>query len=131
VATGLDILTAALWRIGIVSEDETASGAALSKGIDTMNRMAQGWAARGVDVSWTVIGAADEFPLGAEYEDHFVWLLADTLTDDYANVAPLNTKKIYDAWDIFKANFGTVPASQIDEGILKLPSRNYTSWWFR
>lgn len=120
MATVEDIVTAAFRKIGVVAEDETASDASISNGVDTFNRMLHAWKLRGVDVSHTDLVAADTFPLADEYQEGTIYVLAARLSPDYT--VPAN----FDADDWFRtiqAAYTTIDAATMPRALTRMPSR--------
>jgi hypothetical protein len=83
MTTTAKIVTKALQKIGIASASQPVSATDLNDGIDALNAMMHAWKLQGVDVSHVNLSAADQFSLGAEYEEGTIYLLASRLSPDY------------------------------------------------
>ena len=120
MATIQDIVTAAYRKIGVVSEDEAMSDAMLTNGVDAFNRMLHGWKLRGVDVTHSDLTATDTFPLGDEYQEGAIYVLAGRISPDY--MVPAN----FDADDWFRtiqAAYMTITTATMPTALTRMPSR--------
>lgn len=122
MATVSDLVTAALRKIGVVAEDETASADAMSNGVDTLNRMIHGWELRGVDLSWTDQVSTDTFALADQYHEGIVYLLAQRLSPDFEVPAAFDAD---DWFRTFQAANITVTAATIPTALSRMPSQHW------
>jgi hypothetical protein len=82
--TANDIVTRAFRRLGIKAEDESLTADQIAHGLDVLNAVMAGLRLRGVNYTHAEMRAGDEFPLGVEFSEPLVTLLADALAPDYA-----------------------------------------------
>lgn len=96
MATVASIVTRAYRKLHVVSEDEELQADTLANGVEAYNGMLAEWKLRDVDIEHTAQTSTDTFPLGIEYEDGTVYLLAQRLSPDYMMPAA------FDADDFFR-----------------------------
>ena len=127
MSTVADIVTAALRLIGVVAEDEPASGEAMQSGVAALNRMLHGWKAAGVDVSHTDQTSSDTFQLGAEYEEATIRLLGERLALENGVPLPYRTAS---SWARIWGGLGTHSEVTMPSALKAMPSQrrlDYTS----
>lgn len=78
-----DIIARAYRKIGVAAVDMELTADQVAHGLDAFNAMVHGWKLRGVDLAHSDVAATDAFPLGPEYVEGTVYLLAARLSPDY------------------------------------------------
>lgn len=117
-----DIVTRAYRKIGAVATDEPMTADQGETGNDALNAMIFGWKLRGVDTEHTAKALNDAFPLGPEFEEGTVYLLASRLAPDYALPASFDAD---DWFRTFQAAYVTVPTATIPRALLRTPSQRF------
>jgi hypothetical protein len=119
MATMNDILRRAFRKIGIVAEDEQMTADQGSYGISELNAMMAGWALMGVDIGHSALDGESAYPLGLEYEDAAVWLLAERLAPAYG-VPAVSA----DMWlRALQNDYASRAPATIERALLEPPSR--------
>lgn len=119
MTTALDIVTRAFRKIDVGAEGEVLDADAASDGLVALNSMMHGWKLRSVDTEHTDLAAGDTFPLGPEFEEGTVYLLAGRLAPDYS--AP----QAFDADDwfrTFQAAYRVSTKVTVPKGLLYSPT---------
>lgn len=121
MATMLDIVTRAFRKIGVGGLGEDITDEMAGEGIDALNGMLHEWKLRGVDLEYTDRELSDTFPLGGEFQDGTVHMLAMRLAPDY------ETPARFDADDFFRAvqaAYMTIATVALPNAVQYPPSRN-------
>lgn len=90
--------------------------------LDAFNMMAAAWKLRGVNIGHTDVTLSADFPLGQEFEEGAMYVLASRLSPDFQR--PLN----FDADDWFRtlqAAFRRPNRATIAPGLLNMPSQRF------
>ena len=120
MATMIDIVTRAYRKARLCPNNEALDADMASEGVEALNGMLHEWKLRGVDISHTTKADMDAFPLGPEYEDGTVYLLAERISPNY------NRPRQFDADDFFRtmqaANL-TIAAVTMPAALIHVPSR--------
>src|SRR6056297_3054552 len=120
MATMQDLVTRAYRKLGVGGLGEEINAEQSAEGIDALNSMLHEWKLSGVDITHSDLTMADAFPLGPEYKDGTVYMLAARLSPDFE--APQN----FDADDFFRkiqAAYFTVDPVTFDAALTQPPSR--------
>lgn len=83
MTTAADIVTRALRKIGVATASQPVNANELNDGVTALNAMMHAWKLAGVDVEHVDLTATDDFPLGPEFEEGTVYVLASRLSPDY------------------------------------------------
>lgn len=124
MTTAANIVERALRKIGVAASGEALQADDLQDGLEAMNAMMFAWKLAGVDTGHTALVAIDDFPLGAEFEEGTVYVLASRLSPDYE--AP----QAFDADDWFRkmqAAYTVIEDVVMPSALLSLPSRRSRS----
>ena len=97
MATMLDIITRAYRKTGIAGIGEDLEPEYIAEGLVALNSMLHQWKLRSVDIEHTDLSTSGIFPIGPEFEEGTVYLLASRIAPDYQRPAA------FDADDFFRA----------------------------
>lgn len=78
-----DIVTRAMRKIGVVARDENPDADQIAEGVEALNMMLAAWVLDDVDISHTTLTSSSTFPIGSQYEEGTVYLLASRLSTNY------------------------------------------------
>lgn len=120
MTTARDIIKAALTKIGVVGIGQEPSADEADEALFALNAMMYGWKARSVDTEHVELAMSDTFPLGNEFIEGTVYLLAGRMSSDFT-VPPS-----FDADDWFRtlqAAYVELPTLTVDAALLRPPSR--------
>lgn len=120
MATMRDIVHRSYRKLGIVASDADMTADQASDGIDALNTLLHEWKLRGVDISHSDLGLNDTFPLGNEFKEGVLHILAGRLSPDYE--APAN----FDPDDFFRAiqvAYLTISEVTFERPAIELPSK--------
>lgn len=123
MSTMYDIVRRAYRKLGISGSGETLEAEEYAEGIEALNSMLHEWKLRAVDISHTDKGGDEAFPIGPEYEEGTVFLLAARISPDYEVPAR------FDADDFFRAiqaAYMTIDKVTFDAAPRELSTRR---WW--
>jgi len=124
MATSTEIVTRALRKLAILQPGATASAAMLTHGIDELNDMMDGFAAKGVNISPTT-------PLPAQHRPALIAMLAMRLSPSYGEAAivpPALAAEAQDGWFSLQAAYIFAPNAQFDIAVSRVPSQRYASY---
>lgn len=120
MATMRDIVGRAFRKNGLTASDTDLTADQASEGLDALNAMLHEWKLRGVDISHSDLGLDGTFPLGDEYKDGVVHMLAARLWPDYM-VPPA-----FDPDDFFRAiqaAYLTIETVSLPKAVTEVPSK--------
>jgi len=119
MATISNIVTRSLRRIRVLNPRETAGGQELTDGIAAFNEVMHGLKSKGIDTGHDTAVAADDFPLGEEFEGGVVALLASRLASDYGVAVPPEVgEEAFDVLTSLRAEFQTTEAVKFERGVV-------------
>ena len=121
MATMSDIVGRALRKLRVVAIDEPMTADELADGLQQLNSLMHGLKAWGADLSYSDLAASDAFPLGPEFEEGMVYMLAGRLSPDYN--APAGSGREFKR--LIQAAYMVIPAVTIDTAIRYTPSQRY------
>lgn len=116
----LEIVSRAYRKVGILAHGVELTADEIADGVDALNAMIHGWKLRAADTSHTNLAATDTFPLGPEYEEGTVYLLASRLAPDYS------IPQAFDADDwfrTFQAALHTPLTVAMPKSLTQMPSQ--------
>lgn len=120
MTTATDIIKASLRKIGVLASGEAAQASEASEALEALNAMMHGWKLRDVDIEHTDLTLTSTFPLGSEYIEGTVYLLASRLSPDYSVPPTFDA----DAWfRSFQAAYAAPPTLTVPAALLRPPSR--------
>jgi hypothetical protein len=123
MTTALDIATRAYRKLGISGPGDTLTAEELAEGIDALNAMIHAWKLAGVDTTHADLSADDDFPLGPEYVEGTVYLLAARLSPDYVTPASFDADDWFRKFQAAYMVIDTVPMTQFE----RMPSQFVTA----
>lgn len=82
--TARDTVLRALKKIGVAAEDEEPTAYQIAEGLDALNDMLAGLRPFGVDIGHSELTTDSPFPLGREFHEGIVHMLAARLSATYA-----------------------------------------------
>ena len=97
MTTMIDIITRAYRKTGVAGVGEDLEPEYVAEGLDALNAMLHQWKLRSVDIEHTDLSTSGAFPIGPEYAEGTVYLLAERVSPDYQRPAA------FDADDFFRA----------------------------
>jgi len=124
MATVREIISRSMRKIGLIGPREEAEAEEMAEALDAFNAMFHGWKLRGVDLTHTDVTLNDTFPLGQEYEEGTVFLLAARISPDYEIPARFDAD---DWFRTFQAAYFATNEATIAPGLLNMPSQRT---WF-
>lgn len=114
MTTALDIVTRAYRKLGVSGMGEALDAEMVDEGVDALNDMMHGWKLQGVDITHTSLASDDAFPLGPEFQEGTVYLLASRLSSNFEVPASFDA----DAWfRTFQAAYLTIDEVVIPLGL--------------
>lgn len=120
MTTATQIIVRAFRKSGIGQLGEALDAESLSEGLDALNAMMAAWKLSGVDITHTALDYEGTFPLGAEYEEGTVYLLASRLNPSYQIPDAFDA----DAWfRTFQAAYFTVAEVALPKAMQMFPSQ--------
>ncbi len=120
MATMRDIIKRAYRKIGIVAFDVDMTADQASEGLETLNSLFHEWKLRSVDISHSDLGLDDAFPLGDEFKEGTVHILAGRISPNYEAPAA------FDPDDFFRAiriSYLTISEVSLDRALYEVPSK--------
>lgn len=121
MTTAAEICARALRKIGITAHGASPAAENAEAALEDLNMMLAAWKLAGVDITHTELAAASTYPLGAEFEEGTVYMLAGRIARDFAMPAG------FDADDFFRriqAAYAVTPALTVPSALLRPPSRS-------
>jgi len=92
MATVRDIVARAFRKLSVTAFDTAPTADEMAEGVEAYNMMLHAWKLRSVDIGHTDQDASDIFPLGPEFEEGTVYLLASRLSPNYTVPAQFNAQ---------------------------------------
>jgi hypothetical protein len=123
MTTALDIATRAYRKLGISGTGDTLTAEELAEGIDALNAMMHAWKLAGVDIEHTDLAADDDFPIGPEFVEGTVYLLASRLSPDFTTPAAFDADDWFRKFQAAYMTIDTVSMSMFE----KMPSQYVTA----
>ena len=123
MTTALDIATRAYRKLGIAGTGDTLTADELAEGIDALNAMMHGWKLAGVDIEHTDLSSDDTFPLGPEFAEGTVYLLASRISPDFTTPASFDAD---DWFRKFQAAYMAIDTVNMDM-FARMPSQYVTA----
>lgn len=120
MATMRDIIHRAYRKGGIVAFDAPMTSEEADEGLETLNSLLHEWKLRSVDISHADLTLNGTFPLGDEFKEGTVHILASRLSPNYQ--FPIG----FDADDFFRAiqvAYLTIGTVSFDRSIYEVPSK--------
>lgn len=120
MTTARDLVTRAFRKLGVVADDEPMTADQAEHGLNVLNDMIAAWRLDSVDVSVSELALDDTYPLGREYNEGTIYLLASRLSSDY--IVPAG----FDADAFFRkiqANNTSVGTTYLQRALTHMPSR--------
>jgi hypothetical protein len=115
-----DIINRAYRKLGIIAFDIDMTADQASEGLETLNSLLHEWKLRSVDISHSDLALSGTFPLGDEYKEGVIHILAGRLSPNYE--APAS----FDPDDFFRAiqiAYLTVDEVTIERPLVEVPSK--------
>lgn len=119
MATVLEILTAATRKARITPLGEAMDAETGAEALGEYNRMLHAWKLSGVDIIHDDQEQSDEFPLGPEYQEGTVYLLAKRLEPNYRVPADFDADAF---WRAIQANQMTIEDVSYEKALTSMPS---------
>ena len=113
------LVTRAYRKLEISGSGEALDGDNIEEGVTAFNGMLHEWKLHGIDLTYTSLAAGDTFPLGPEYEDGVVHLLAERISPDYSTPPNFDADKFFRA---IQAAYLVIAENTFPSGIMKFPS---------
>lgn len=123
MTTALDIATRAYRKLGISGTGETLTAEELAEGIAALNDMMHAWKLAGVDIEHTDLASDDTFPLGPEFVEGTVYLLASRISPDFTVPANFDADDWFRKFQAAYMTIDTVPMTMFDN----MPSQYVTA----
>lgn len=120
MATMLDIVTRAYRKARIAGSGENLEAEQANEGNEQLNAMLHEWKLRGVDITHTDKALSDTFPLGPEFEQGTVLLLAEAVGPEFNAPANFNADDFFRA---IQAAYLAIDAVSFDKAVTELPSK--------
>ena len=120
MATMQDIIERAYRKAGILGSGEELDADLAAEGLEEANAMLAEWKLRGVDISYMTKVLTNTFPLGIEYEQGVVLMLAERVSSDF------NMPKGFNADDYFRAMQAahmTISEVTLPKAVTELPTK--------
>lgn len=114
------VVTRAYRKLGVSGVGDTLTADEIAEGVDALNAMLHGWKLRGVDITHADAAAVDDFPLGDEFVEGAIYLLASRLSPDYM------VPQAFDADDWFRgiqAAYMTIDEVAMPSALVNMPSQ--------
>ncbi|MGB0507769.1 MAG: hypothetical protein ACPGGK_16400 [Pikeienuella sp.] len=132
MATVRDVIKRALRQSTVIDKYREPEAEEMAYGLDAINDMLSGWAAKGVDVAHAdYASVSDTFEtdtLTAEYRGDVTWCLASELATEYGlTLSAVAEARARDAWRTMQANFLISEDQKVDRGLNSMPSQ---AWGF-
>ena len=125
MTTMTDFLGRVLKKLSVQGIAENGDADMTAHALDAYNMMAPAWKLRGVDVRHSDVTLTDDFPLGQEFEEGAMYLLASRLAPDFRRPVDFDAEEWFR--DLQAAFHNPKPAA-IAPGLLNMPSQRYRSW---
>lgn len=122
MTTALDIATRALRKARVLGHGDVAEADNAAAALADLNMMLAAWKLAGVDIGHSALSVASDFPLGAEFEEGTVYMLAARIAQDFAY--PMG----FDADDFFRriqAAYTTIDTVKMPLALTQMPSQRY------
>ena len=120
MATMQDIVERAYRKLGIVAYDAAMTADQASEGVETLNSLLHEWKLRDVDISHTDAELTDTFPLGDEYKEGTVHILAARLSPNYQTPAGFDPDHFF---RVIQAAYSTIDTVTLDKAVTEVPSK--------
>ena len=123
MTTAQTMVERAFRKIGVKAEDEGLTADQLAHGLDCLNVMLAGWELFSIDTGAGELISSSTFPLGRQFEEGTVYLLAERIMPDYA-VPPA-----FSADDFLRriqAAYMVIDDAVLPRSILRTPSQRRT-----
>ncbi len=120
MATMLDIVTRAYRKARIAGSGEVMEADQASEGNEQLNAMLHEWKLRGVDIEHSDKALSDTFPLGPEFEQGTVLLLAEAVGPEFNMPASFNADDFFRA---IQAVYLTIDTVSLDRAVTEVPSK--------
>lgn len=92
MATVRDIVSRAYRKLAVTAFDTAPTADEMSEGVEAYNMMLHAWKLRRVDINHVDQVESNIFPLGPEFEEGTVYLLAARLSPNYTTPANFNAE---------------------------------------
>lgn len=120
MTTALDIVTRAFRKSGISGEGEILEAETAVEGLVALNDMLHAWKLDSVDIGHSDLALDDDFPLGPEFQEGTVYLLASRLSPNYTIPPAFDA----DAWfRKIQAAYATIASVSMPLGLQNLSSQ--------
>lgn len=122
MTTMRDFIGRTLKKLSVQGIAESGDPELTDHALDAFNMMASAWKLRSVDIGHTDLTLNDNFPLGQEFEEGALYVLAARIAPDFQR--PVN----FDADDWFRtlqAAFRRPNRASIAPGLLNMPSQQF------
>lgn len=96
MATVEDIVTRAFRKVGISGVGDDLEAAEVTEGVDALVDMLNAWSLSGVELGEVTLTADQAFPLGSQYVEGTVYMLASRLSPNF------EIPQMFDADDFFR-----------------------------
>lgn len=122
MTTARDIIRRAHSKIGVIGAGEPLPAQDLVDGLNALNSMLHGFKLRNVDLSHSDMAAGDLIPIGSEFDEGLVYLLAARLASDF------EVPQTFDADDWmrqFQAAYAVPSEVTLEAPLTQMPSQRF------
>lgn len=120
MTTMRDVVTAAYRKVNVGRSGADLVAANAAEGLFALNAMLHAWKLQGVDISHSDLTLSSDFPLGDEYVEGTLYLLAGRIAPNYERPVGFDA----DAWfRAIQAAYATVPTLTVPSALVRPPSR--------
>lgn len=117
--TARQIIAMALTRIGILSEEETATAAQAVQGLAILNDMLQGFPAQGIQYVHAELTLDTVLNVPDDQTRNVMLMLAEELADPYGKaISDRLQAQVIDARQSLQAAYYDVPPAQLDDALI-------------
>lgn len=120
MATMQDVIERAYRKLGIVAYDTAMTADEASEGLDTLNSLLHEWKLRDVDITHTDLELVDTFPLGDEFKEGTVHILASRLSPNYEVPANFDPDHFF---RVIQAAYLAIDEVSLDKAVTEVPSK--------
>lgn len=124
MATALEVITAAMRRLGVLPSGQSPSAAEASDALEALNDMGASFDARNVYVGWSAVALTDDVILEDRHIEGLKYMLAKRLAPDYGMDVPAEVeKRATDGWQLICADYMAPENLRVDAGLAVMPSQ--------
>lgn len=124
MATALDIITAAMRRLGVLPSGQSPSSNEAADGLEALNDMGASFDARNVYTGWSALTLTDDVILDERHHEGLKHMLAERIAPDYGMDVPRHVAmRALDGWRLIQADFAAPENLRVDIGMVGVPSQ--------